>query len=110
MGYNTVALILNDTIGMDRDNPAFGEQTLRAIDSWPGRDPYKFDLEAGRQRSLRVISVAHADYRQVVVVHRNCGRVLNRGGEPMDGDLEALADILRDRGWKVTAPKPPKET
>lgn len=110
MGYNTVALILNDTIRYDKDNADFGRQVLSAVQSWPGHRPYKSDLEAGRQHSLRLISMSHADYRQVVVVSGNCGRALSHGGKPLAGDLEALANILRDHGWKVSAPKTPKET
>lgn len=103
MGFNTVAIILNDQIYDAAKDETFGQQVLHAVIGWDSRKRFPFSNET-RRGGLRIVSQAHADYPQVVVVSMNCARALSMGDAPLPGDLEALASILRDHGWKATNP------
>jgi hypothetical protein len=103
MGFNTVAIILNDQVHDAAKQPDFGQQVVDAVSGWYGRSRRPFAAET-RRGGLRVVSQAHADYTQVVIVSCNCARALSMGDTPLPGDLEALASILRVYGWRATAP------
>lgn len=82
MGLNTVVVILNDHLHRIRDDPEFGRKLADAIEAYPS-DRYHSST------SFRVVSMAHADYEQIVSVHGNIGA-------PVDSDARnAVRRIVR---------------
>jgi hypothetical protein len=70
-------MIQNDQLDSIRDDPDFGRKVYDAIVGFG--NPETDEL---RIRSIgRVLSVAHADYQQLVSVGGNTGRVLTRDEE-----------------------------
>lgn len=79
MGYNTVLVVLNDTVEMGARDPRLGETILSAVRAWTGRRR-RYDLQffartpnGGAGSYGEVISQDHADGHQVVIVHGNTG-------------------------------------
>lgn len=99
MGYNTVAVLLNDHHGeFDRDGP-LGKRIASAmlvygrggtLDGWFG---------AGS-----VISRDHADYHQVTVVHGNTGCPIRDAKDLPYLTLLELAECLKRHGWRASPP------
>ena len=54
--------------------------------------------------SGQVLSMDHADGRQVVVVHGNTGRAMSPSDPAEQADLDALAMVLRGHGYTVRRP------
>lgn len=101
MGFNTVAVLYNDFTSEIRASGRLGERIAGAMQSWSQRDRDRMATNFG---AGMVVSQAHADYSQVVVVGQNCGRPIT---ECNDLDLYALgqiADALRRHGWSVKSP------
>ena len=105
MGFNTVAVILNDfTHEIDAKMPRLSA----AIRHFPSKNRLDHNFGCGE-----VLSQRHADDTQIVVVRGNTGQAVNF----RDGDreaLDALADVLRQRGYAVRYPgkqraQPPME-
>ncbi|WP_232629182.1 hypothetical protein [Methylobacterium sp. Leaf118] len=102
MGFNTVAVLYNDYMAdLRRDGP-IGEQIAAAMLQWSvrSRDPLATHFGAGM-----VVSQAHADWSQVVIVSRNSGV---RACDANDLDFVALsemAECLERHGYKVTKPR-----
>lgn len=77
MGINTVAVLYNDMIHLMRSNSKIGDELAAAIThGWSSRDRLRF---AKHFTGGMVISQAHADYSQIVVVGRNSGAMLADG-------------------------------
>lgn len=97
MGFNTVAVLLNDwTHDIEREKP----DLAAAMRAYTIRRQRPDDL---RFKGGEVISQDHASGTQVVVVHGNTGWAVNsRDGEREQ--LDALADVLRSRGYGVRYP------
>ncbi len=97
MGYNTVAVLLNDyTHAIEEMHPGMA-RAMRAYTVRKER-PYDLDFRGGR-----ILSQDHASGTQVVVVHGNTGQAVNA----YEGDkqaLDAIADILLSRGYAVRFP------
>lgn len=102
MGFNTVAVIYNDhTHRIEKDGP-IGESMAQAIRNWHGR---RDDRIASHFGAGMIVSVAHADVSQVVIVGRNSGE---RAQDATDLDwyaLEQMKECLERHGYRVTKPK-----
>lgn len=105
MGHNTVAVLYNDHMSDLRRDGRIGEKMANAMQRWSvrERDPLTANFGAGM-----VISQAHADWSQVVIVGRNSGV---RACDATDLDFVALsemAECLMRHGYKVAKPRKPK--
>lgn len=102
MGYNTVAVIYNDHLGEMEKGGAVSSRIARAIQEWGlrDRDPLAPHFGCGR-----IISMAHANYSQVVVCGHNEGRPIVECGNLDHYALGQIADALRRHGWDVKPPK-----
>jgi hypothetical protein len=100
MGFNTVALLLNDH-----------------TDRWPGDMLHAMQLwtphhladgrinRSGHFGWGQIISTAHADEVQVSVCHTNTGQRLSSVWPVrFPNDLTHMADVLRGHGYSVKAP------
>ena len=101
MGLNTSVILYNDHANR-------WPQEIRdamAKFEWSGANKSKSPRESGFFGYGNLIGIAHADFDQICIVGGNVGRQLNNGAPPaLPGDLELLAQYLRDQGYKVTAP------
>jgi hypothetical protein len=77
MGYNTTVLVLNDALGLIRDDPEFGRKLYEAI--LGDRFPADVSARNGRQvhtNAATVIETHHADYEVLVKIGGNMGVVV----------------------------------
>jgi hypothetical protein len=112
MGFNTVALILNDAVHQIEQDPDFGKNVgdVVASFSWP---PNRRDASIAARSpksgscypALTIVSMAHADTPQVCVVAYNSGHSLWDRDCP-EWAIDAAAAALEARGYKVTKRKP----
>lgn len=102
MGFNTVFMILNDRLHEIKDSHDFGARVYNSAISFTWGEARRDFL---RFREGCVISQAHADTWQPVVVGQNAGHSLWAADVP-EAALEAVARALRDKGYRVTKPKP----
>ena len=90
MGMNTVIVMLNDL-----------------AHSWP-KDMLdamrRYGHEKSRFNGGEVLSVSHADDRQIVSVHGNTGKRLSPFDAIDQVDLDELSQILRAHGYTVRKP------
>jgi hypothetical protein len=112
MGYNSVAVILNDATGSIRHDPGFGERVADAVTRFSARNRSLGSNEANAVSNrgihigaLTIVGQEHADFYQVVVVGHNSGWAMHRDDNVPEDAVNALARELKRRGWKVTAPK-----
>jgi len=100
MGFNTVAVLLNDfTHELQRDG-RYGERIAQAMrNCGHKREGLSTSFGAGS-----CISVAHADHTQIVVVGRNAGKPLSEATDLDIWALEQMADALLRHGWRVKPP------
>jgi hypothetical protein len=105
MGFNTVAVLYNDETHRIRGDGPIGSKIATAMMRWDDRhrDPLATHFGAGV-----VVSQAHADYSQVVVVGKNTGAPLSDCSDLDWYALDQLADALRRHGWTVKPPPPRK--
>lgn len=110
MGFNTVLVVYNDSVGSGADDPQLGRRICNAVSGWhgKGRDPsicHIYTMSGRHAASYgQVISQAHADYYQVVVVGKNSGRPIQEA-ENLDWiTLDQLADCLKRHGWTAKPP------
>lgn len=101
MGLNTVAVIYNDRLHEFETIPQqTGKRLATAV-----RD---FGFGNGRGDGYfgagKVVSVAHADYDQIVVVGQNGGRPISAANDLSRMALDDMAACLRRHGWKATPP------
>lgn len=102
MGINTVAVLYNDMTNIMRSNGRVGEELAAAMTSgWSLRTRDKL---ATHFTGGMVISQAHADYSQIVVVGRNSGAMLAECNDLDTFALNQMADALQRHGWTVKAP------
>lgn len=102
MGFNTVAVLYNDHHSdFERDGP-LGKRIANAMRGWNERNR---DTLATWFGAGKVISQAHADYSQVVVVGRNHGAPLAECGDLDWYALDQLEDALKRHGYTVKKPK-----
>jgi D-alanyl-D-alanine carboxypeptidase len=107
VGYNTVAVLFNDHMHRIQDDPDFGRHVAQAVRAWTWPDRARSATHFG---SGQVISQAHADYSQVVVVGRNAGKPIVECEDLDHYALGQIADALRRHGWSVKPPRKSKAT
>lgn len=100
MGFNTVAVLYND-FNFANATPELGSRIQDAIRGWSIRER---DHMATHFGCGIVVSQAHADYSQVVVVGQNRGRPIVECNDLDHYALGQIADALRRHGWKVIPP------
>lgn len=116
MGFNTVAVILNDHTDRVKNDPSAGQKIHSAVLKEASR-PWlslsgRFDNHAGY--GIEVVSSAHADQSQLVLVRHNWGCVLwpPRANYDSEGHattpdkhhqeaLEFAIDIVKQYGYVV---------
>jgi hypothetical protein len=103
MGFNTVAVLYND-VDFAKQR-MIGERIQDAIRGWSIRDRDHLATNFG---AGMVVSQAHADYSQVVVVGQNRGRQIVECNDLDHYALGQIADALRRHGWTVKPPVKPK--
>jgi hypothetical protein len=120
MGWNTVAVILNDSLGAIESDPAFGKRIADAVRNSFGRegDFMVGEVDARGERSvhcsaMRIISQCHADGEQVTITHGNLGRRADDANDLGWMALDQMQRCLERHGYKVTKPKrakaPPRQ-
>lgn len=103
MGFNTVAVLYNDhTHRFREDDGRISRDIATAMQSYSIRDrePMAMNFGAGQ-----IVSQAHADYSQIVVVGQNRGRLLSECNDLDWMALDTLADALKRHGYVVKKPK-----
>jgi hypothetical protein len=103
MGFNTVAVLYND-FNFAKE-PAIGQRIAEAMRGWSWRERDRLATHFG---AGMVVSQAHADYSQVVVVGQNRGRMIVECDDLDHYALGQIADALRRHGWTVKPPAKPK--
>lgn len=99
MGFNTVAVLYNDFDFSKQPDMHLRIHAAMRGWSWRDRDRLATHFGAGQ-----VISQAHADYPQVVIVGKNTGYPLHEAND-LDGvTLNYLAECLKRHGWTVKEP------
>lgn len=107
MGFNTVAVLYNDHTAEIRDSGPLGRRIAGAMQGWSARDRDRLITHFG---CGMVISQAHADYAQVVIVARNHG-VTAAEAENLDSyALMQMKECLERHGYKVTPPRSKKQS
>lgn len=102
MGFNTVAVLYNDHHGdFERDGP-LGKRIAAAMRGWTMRDHDRMAVWFG---AGQVVSQAHADYSQVVVVSHNSGKPLADCNDLDWYALDQLKEALERHGYTVKKPK-----
>lgn len=101
MGYNTVAVLLNDFTHEIRKDGPIGERIARAMQSYSirKRDPLSMNFNAGS-----IISQDHADGEQVVIVSRNSGVRADEADNLGWQALHDMAECLKRHGYVVKPP------
>lgn len=104
MGYNTVAVLYNDFTGdLRRDGGRYAERIADAMQAYGiGSERHKPRLNFG---AGVVISQAHADGEQVVIVSRNFGYRADEAEGLGWMALDQMQRCLERHGYKVTKPK-----
>lgn len=101
MGFNTVAVLLNDfTHDLAENGAHYGPRIAEAMRNVGNK---RYGL-SGYFGAGVCISQAHADYSQVVVVGRNTGKPLDEANDLDWYALKQLADALERHGWRVKPP------
>ncbi len=109
MGFNTVLMILNDTVDYGAKDSHIGKRILDAVRGYTVRDyaPSRLDIYArpddgGSASYGSVISQEHADYSQIVVVGQNRGRKLQDCNDLDWLALQTIKEALERHGYRVT--------
>src|ERR1700749_3861313 len=92
MGLNTIAVLYNDIAYQ------LPERMKEAVVQ------FRFGDQPHHERSFgtgQVISCAHADHYQIVVVHGNTGWTIDKAPELPSYIQDQLAESLRKHGWSV---------
>lgn len=94
MGLNTAVVVLNDHLHEIERDPKFGQKVADAIRD--ADNPRRHH----RQNSFAVLSSAHADGAQIVVVG---GNLISRigMGHYRDDPKELLRKLARDLGYRI---------
>lgn len=103
MGFNTVAVIFNDhTHRLQEDDGRLSREIAKAMRGWSMRDRDRMATWFG---AGQVVSQAHADYSQVVVVGQNSGRPISECGNLDWYALDQIEAALKRHGYVVKKPK-----
>ena len=112
MGYNTVAILLNDNIAFGADDPNLWKAIQSASRGWSEREhdhlATRISTRSGNCIGAsygQIISQDHADGYQVVVVHGNTGWRLDEAENDKYLGWQAF-DLMKDcferNGYRVT--------
>lgn len=102
MGFNTVAVLYNDHTSQIAGDDDLGRRIAQAMRRWSERDRDGLATWFG---SGMVVSQAHADHDQIVIVGQNRGRPLHECADLPIFTQEQLADALKLHGWTVKPPR-----
>lgn len=103
MGFNTVAVLYNDhQHRLAEDDGRISREIANAMRGWSMRDRDRMATWFG---AGQVVSQAHADYSQVVVVGRNTGKPLSECTDLDRYALDQLVTALVQHGYTVKAPQ-----
>lgn len=114
MGYNSVVVVMNDALGMIEEDPTFGRNLAAGIRGCHIREDRDVPAYSPSGRGVHcnaaeVISTAHADIPQVVVVKGNTGFAYRYGEALPESVLEDLKFVLDQHGYSVRK-KPTKRS
>lgn len=107
MGFNTVLMVLNDHLDVGAKDPEIGRRIRDAVCSYPARDRdrHRLDIYARSDRCsasyASVISQAHADDTQVVVVGRNYGQPISECDKLDWWTIKQITAALERNGYRV---------
>lgn len=102
MGFNTVAVLLNDfTHDLARNGEHYGPRIAEAMRNVGN----KRDSLSGYFGAGVCISQAHADHTQIVVVGRNTGKPLHEANDLDWFALDQLKETLERHGYTVKPPR-----
>lgn len=99
MGFNTVAVLYNDHTSEIRNSGRIGERMAEAMLAWA---PHRKGGLSTNFGAGMVISVAHADYSQVVIVGRNWGQRACDATDVDQSALDEMKECLERHGYRVT--------
>ncbi|TDR90265.1 hypothetical protein [Enterovirga rhinocerotis] len=99
MGFNTVAVLYNDHTHRIAEGGEFGASMAAAMQGWLRRDRDRLATWFG---SGMIVSQAHADYDQVVIVGQNRGCPIHEANDLGWQALDQMKDCLERHGYKVT--------
>lgn len=112
MGYNSVAVLLNDMSHEIENSADFGKRLAFAMNNW---SPIDGNKSCGPHHT-RIISRDHSSGFQIVCVHGNTGwRVDNSLYDNLFSGIGAwhafqqMADCLKRHGYTVKPPKNPRK-
>ena len=100
MGFNTVAVLYNDCTGEFKREGRIGQRIAEAMRDYHDKDRQRRNFGAGV-----VISQAHADGEQVVIVHANYGYRADEAEGLGWMALDQMQRCLERHGYKVTKPR-----
>jgi hypothetical protein len=115
MGYNTAIVVMNDALSAIKDDPKFGENLYYAVLESQRGKPVDIPAHTYRDGEVRgvycnaatVVSCAHADDPQVVVVKYNTGYAAKYKETLPDHVIEDMKWVLKQHGYRVS--KEPKK-
>lgn len=106
MGYLTSVMVYNDMLEEIRNDTEFGQHLWSAVLAWNGRTRSRTRLQIGRHQSC-VVSQAHADHPQIVMLWRNSAYAFSDHLDPhvtdemIDFAIKELKNIKRYRARKT---------
>lgn len=120
MGFNTVAVLLNDGLHMGADDPELGKRIQEASRNW-GHSPQRSDADifarSGRGSCSygSIVSVSHADDCQIVIAGGNMGFRIQDAKPQSPTQLSTAAiwllqEALERHGYSVTKRRKTKKS
>lgn len=103
MGFNTVAVLYNDF--NFETYPKVGARIAEAMRGWSTRDRDRLATHFG---AGIVVSQAHANYTQIVVVGKNTGKPISEANDLDWMAIDSLKQCLERHGYKVIKPRQKK--
>lgn len=115
MGYNTAIVVMNDALSVIKNDPKFGESLYNAVSQAHRGESIDVPAHTYRDGEVRgvycnaatVVSVAHADEPQVMVIKYNSGYVAKYKETLPDHVIEDMKWVLKQHGYRVS--KEPKK-
>ena len=110
MGYNTAVIVMNDALGAIKDDPKFGENLYNAVLEVQRNTQVDVPAHTYRDGKVQgvfcnaatVLSTAHADDPQVMVIKHNTGYVAKYKETLPDHVIEDMKWVLKQHGYRVS--------